>query len=168
MAYDRRSNHPRLSSGRSPDFVILKSVLEAENASFLPTVTAAFFDSKKRLFSRFLPPNSYIDVMNFTDDELASKLNELITHPKQYWKYFRWKSHYVIRSANASNICSLCAALNDQNMYRNSVHKYLRLWWHRVYEKRCPIVIPNNFSDYADDFKKLPVEYHTQPGLVAV
>ncbi|KPJ13478.1 Alpha-(1,3)-fucosyltransferase C [Papilio machaon] len=76
-------------------------------------------------YSRFLPPNAYLDVLKMSPKELADTIAQLMISPEQYVRYFSWKSQYTyLDPSRTDNVCAVCAALNnktmmDQRMIRN-------------------------------------------------
>ena len=81
-------------------------------------------------YSHHLPPHSYISASHFqTPRELATHLVWLMKNPKEYVKYFWWKSHYQIveeihpdrpHSLPASFSCQLCQYLNTQTQHKQA------------------------------------------------
>ncbi|XP_014205411.1 alpha-(1,3)-fucosyltransferase C isoform X2 [Copidosoma floridanum] len=60
-------------------------------------------------YSRFAPPNSYINALDFdSPQELAKYLILLSKDVRAYKKYFHWKRHYRIISPKQRVICDLC------------------------------------------------------------
>ncbi|XP_046827911.1 alpha-(1,3)-fucosyltransferase C-like [Vespa crabro] len=86
-------------------------------------------------YSRFVPKDSYIDALNFDSPEtLAIYLKRLITNPKEYREYFRWKKYYRIEDSTNNVACSLCKFLHTER----KINTYSRLsnWYSR---NKCPL-----------------------------
>ena len=67
-------------------------------------------------YSKILPPNSYIDVANFTSPKaLAGYLKQVAGNMDLYRSYFEWKRHYFVKheSAFETFICSMCEYMNN-------------------------------------------------------
>ena len=67
-------------------------------------------------YSKILPPNSYIDVANFTSPKaLAGYLKQVAGNMDLYRSYFEWKRHYFVKheSAFETFICTMCEYMNN-------------------------------------------------------
>ncbi|KAL4713508.1 hypothetical protein ACJJTC_010493 [Scirpophaga incertulas] len=49
-------------------------------------------------YNSLLPPNSYLNAMNLTEELLAAKIDQIIKNYSLYHDFFRWRNHYIIRS----------------------------------------------------------------------
>ncbi|KAK2577093.1 hypothetical protein KPH14_001012 [Odynerus spinipes] len=86
-------------------------------------------------YSRFAPPISYIDVLNYdSPQDLAKFLKKLIANPREYRKYFRWKKRYRVEHSIFSTACNLCMFLHARN--ESKTYAPLSDWY--SYEK-CPL-----------------------------
>ncbi|KAK4287389.1 hypothetical protein Pmani_039537 [Petrolisthes manimaculis] len=69
-------------------------------------------------YKRYLPPNSYIDVLDFTDVKaLATHLSYLDSNTSAFNEYFKWKRDYTVVTrwgVRARGWCSLCQRLHHQ------------------------------------------------------
>ena len=78
-------------------------------------------------YADILPPNSYLDVKNFTSPKrLAEYLTFLAGNDDAYNRYFSWRKRYKIIMPNVS--CELCRYLNrgaTPTKRRTSLHD----WW---------------------------------------
>ena len=76
-------------------------------------------------YSKALPPNSYLDVRNFSSPKLLSRhLRYLSENKKAYEQYFMWKKDHAIFVPNMP--CELCKYLNARNFNRQiDLYK----WW---------------------------------------
>lgn len=64
-------------------------------------------------YNRFLPPGSYINVLDFDSvEELVAYLEYVANDTAEYMKYFWWKDHYEV--ARALDFCPLCTKLNEK------------------------------------------------------
>lgn len=80
-------------------------------------------------YSSFAPPESYIDALNYTPEELANYLLKLDEDDTAYNAYFQWKGRYRNVEAQVfkrSSFCDLCKYLNSNN---TKVYKNMRDWW---------------------------------------
>ncbi|XP_049878439.1 alpha-(1,3)-fucosyltransferase C-like isoform X1 [Pectinophora gossypiella] len=87
-------------------------------------------------YTRFLPPESYIDGRDHTSSDLADLMYQLIRTPKKYHQYFKWKNYYTYHN-NLDNICALCEALNNRKRLRTRVYKQFRSWWNFGSDATC-------------------------------
>lgn len=86
-------------------------------------------------YSRFVPPNSYIDALNYdSPKDLAVYLKKLIENPEEYQKYFRWKKQYRVEDSTSLTACELCKFLHISHETR--MYTPLSAWY--SYEK-CPL-----------------------------
>ncbi|XP_028169494.1 alpha-(1,3)-fucosyltransferase C-like [Ostrinia furnacalis] len=84
-------------------------------------------------YSRFLPPDSYINGRDLGPKKTAEKMAKLIINQTEYLHYFSWQNHYIIRN-KTDTVCKLCEAL-----YKGvgKVHNNFRKWWNPHYKKKC-------------------------------
>ena len=77
-------------------------------------------------YSRLLPPNSFIDISNFTSPKaLAKYLLKLDEDDSMYNSYFEWRRYYQISCANHE--CKLCEYLNKYT--KKKVYTNIQKWW---------------------------------------
>ncbi|CAK1589033.1 unnamed protein product [Parnassius mnemosyne] len=90
-------------------------------------------------YTRFLPPDTYLDALKMSPRELADTMARLMQSPILYNSYFRWKNHYTYYDSSTSdNVCALCAALNNDTLVeQQTVYKNFRTWWNPKYKERC-------------------------------
>lgn len=83
--------------------------------------------------SRFLPPKSYINVEDFENvEDLANYLIFLSENPKEYIKYFWWKSHYSIKNREQSLLCEICRKLSNLNSdSKRQTYVNIKDWWYK-------------------------------------
>ena len=91
-------------------------------------------------YSAILPPNSYIDVFNFSSPRLlAEYLQKVGTDKSLYNSYFEWKNNYCIERVDHNrNLCQLCKHLNNNNnLNKNKVQDKdkRKKWW--INESNC-------------------------------
>ena len=78
---------------------------------------------------KMLPPNSYIDVANFTSPKaLADYLMKVASNDDLYRSYFEWKQHYVIERISHLE-CSLCEYLNTHSSVESRVVPSFNAFW---------------------------------------
>lgn len=86
-------------------------------------------------YSRFAPPNSYINALDFdTPKDLAKYLVYLTHNAVEYKKYFDWKKQYRVARSRPRIICDLCELLNSSVQK----HSYEISKWYGIM-KRCPL-----------------------------
>lgn len=89
-------------------------------------------------YSRFLPPGSYLDANKFNVYELAAIMDRLMHTPNVYKQYFKWKSQLTYSDPKVENVCAVCAALNNRELFeKTTVYEEFRKWWNPYYKKRC-------------------------------
>ena len=77
-------------------------------------------------YTKLLPPNSYIDVKNFTSPKaLAKYLQKVDNDDELYKSYFAWRLDYEFKCAPSS--CIICDYLNNQN--ETKVLRNVETWW---------------------------------------
>lgn len=82
-------------------------------------------------YSHFLPPNSYIDALSLTPEELGLFLTRLQASPEEYAKYHLWRAFW--RATLRPPLCELC--LKVHNNRQTLTQKNISGWWHSV--NRC-------------------------------
>jgi alpha-1,3-fucosyltransferase len=89
-------------------------------------------------YSRFAPPNSYIDALQYTPRQLANYLKLLDSNQTLYEQYFEWKKHYVVhrglRKMTKDAFCHLCEKLHNDG--ERKVYNNLQETWSA--EAQCP------------------------------
>lgn len=102
---------------------ITEKVYKALEYDVIPIVYgAADYDS-------FLPPNSYINVMDFPSIQvLAEFLVELSNDEERYLTYFKWKNFYKVVTTKDYIICEFCKALHEPYS-PNQVVGNIFEWW---------------------------------------
>ncbi|XP_037292215.1 alpha-(1,3)-fucosyltransferase C [Manduca sexta] len=89
-------------------------------------------------YSRYLPPHSYLNALELGEKELARSIHNLMRHKEQYFKYFNWRNHYVIKATPMLNGCALCETLNNPAwLVQKGSYSEFRKWWNPEYENRC-------------------------------
>lgn len=92
-----------------------------------------------------MPDGIYFDAKNFTEGELASKMNELIKDKEKYYDMFRWRNYYsyhsIAESGETDPLCEFCAFLNDDSK-RTARRVYARFtdWWNNLIMENDTIV----------------------------
>ncbi|CAH2234996.1 jg18995 [Pararge aegeria aegeria] len=85
-------------------------------------------------YTRFMPDGIYLNARELGVENLARKMNDIISNPDQYADFFRWKNHYSyhdsLDSVDSDYYCGFCAMLNDEEYVKvPSVIKDFRKWW---------------------------------------
>ena len=95
---------------------ITEKIWKAYEADVVPIVFGA------ANYVSILPPNSYIDVRDFSSPEaLASHLRQLGEHQEMYRRYFEWRQQYTIhRTPYMVDFCGLCAYLHHRRDTRST------------------------------------------------
>ncbi|CAK1554917.1 unnamed protein product [Leptosia nina] len=127
----------------SVDYVTEK-VLHALNHDTVPVVFGG------ANYSRFLPPDSYIDAATLGPKKVVEKMAAAIKNREEYERYFWWRGGvggmYRVRAANihpeTDPVCSLCAALNSPATRNISIYKEFDRWW--TPETSCQDVIKSH------------------------
>ncbi|KAG6440319.1 hypothetical protein O3G_MSEX001209 [Manduca sexta] len=89
-------------------------------------------------YERYLPPHSYLNALELGEKELARSIHNLMRHKEQYFKYFNWRNHYVIKATPMLNGCALCETLNNPAwLVQKGSYSEFRKWWNPEYENRC-------------------------------
>lgn len=116
-----------------------KFYLSFENSNCKDYVTEKLYNIlKKNLvpivygganYEKLVPPNSVIDISTFkTIKDLIKYIQFLDDDPKEYLKYFRWKTSYVIDTSNKYTLCKLCEKLNNPIIEQQSYFDIVE-WW---------------------------------------
>ena len=80
-------------------------------------------------YSRVLPPDSFIDAMDYSPIQLAQKLLYLKEHMDEYLQYFQWRRDYTMaRSQRKHGFCRLCDILHTTNYPYKSNFNVSRYW----------------------------------------
>ena len=88
-------------------------------AGLVPVVYGGF---ERVEYENTLPPNSFIDVRDFTSPEqLAKHLLYLSTNEEAYMAYHAWRTDYILWPGDfedmlADGICGMCRALHSSSM----------------------------------------------------
>ena len=76
-------------------------------------------------YTNVLPPNSYIDVTNFTSTKaLANYLKLVAGNDILYNSYFDWKRSYYIDRGSKAMTCSICKMMNTRRGYPSILKSY--------------------------------------------
>ena len=80
-------------------------------------------------YSRFAPPNSYIDVADFASPlQLAEYLLLLDRDDELYDRYFDWKKYYEVELNPMDGWCDLCQMAHDKSL-KPKVYHDISQWW---------------------------------------
>ncbi|XP_075982374.1 alpha-(1,3)-fucosyltransferase C-like [Anticarsia gemmatalis] len=115
----------------APDY-ITTSVL---NGYLHNTVPIVYGGAK---YTKFLPPDSYIDASLLGETMLAKEMFEIIQNKEWYQDFFKWRNHYVIKEAAGMDPCVLCDFINHPawlDIRASYVH--LRKWWNPYFRQKC-------------------------------
>ncbi|CAG9137059.1 unnamed protein product [Plutella xylostella] len=90
-------------------------------------------------YSRFLPPGSYINAREFSPEQLADTISNLMSNSSQYEEFFSWRRFYrIVETTSNADVCNLCAAMNDHKKFMSeSVYSNFREWWNDK-DQECP------------------------------
>ena len=116
--------------------------LAFENSLCTDYVTEKFFKILQRRivpiviggadYSKFAPPNSYIDANKFSPRKLAEYLQKLDTDEELYNKFFDWKDELSVTSrypaVAARTLCDLCAKLHNTSEAESVYDNLASLW----------------------------------------
>ncbi|XP_042882814.1 alpha-(1,3)-fucosyltransferase C-like [Penaeus japonicus] len=91
-------------------------------------------------YSRFLPPNSFIDARKYHPKELAALLLRLSRDPVAYSKYHLWRGFWEVRVGGS--LCDLCHRLHTDTAEKHHVD----LTAERLDNNRCVSVKRNLFG----------------------
>lgn len=90
----------------------------AYNIQYYPVVPILYGGAD---FTKLFPPNSYIDAMQFTPKELATRMRALAANETEYRAMLAWKEHYVVSTVTGRRIyCQLCTRLYDPAFYEET------------------------------------------------
>lgn len=118
--------------------------ISAVFTQYVVCIVDSYFN-QSALFHRFMPYGIYFDVKNYTEEDLASKMNELIENKEKYYDMFRWRNYYsyhsVAESGETDPLCAFCAFLNDDSK-RTQRRVYARFteWWNDLIMENDTIV----------------------------
>ena len=80
-------------------------------------------------YSRFFPPDSYIDTRDFSPRQLAKKLLHLKEHVSEYMEYFKWRREYKLSgSLRPQGFCRLCEILHTVDYPYKSSFSMAQYW----------------------------------------
>ncbi|CAB3232201.1 unnamed protein product [Arctia plantaginis] len=89
-------------------------------------------------YSRFLPPNSYIDARQLNATQVADEMVKAIKNKTMYENYFRWHNYYnYIDSRRSPDVCKLCQILNEESHIHSSIKDFLGWWNLKDYIPKC-------------------------------
>lgn len=77
-------------------------------------------------YTKYFPPNSYIDASSMTPDKLAMEIYSIISSEKRYIEYFWWKNYYKLQDVGRST-CRLCELLHNDTRPKKSYE--IVDWW---------------------------------------
>lgn len=81
-------------------------------------------------YTSVMPPNSYINALHYTPQQLAKKLTYLAAHPKEYLKLLKWRKYYQPSTIGGSRIlCDVCVKLHDPLFYEQKVIEDFYEWF---------------------------------------
>ena len=97
-------------------------------------------------YEHYLPPNSYLDVRNFSSPEALVKwVRYLDQNDQAYNSYFRWKNRYYC--VWPDYFCSLCKSIHGLRNKRNVVHNLENVFTN----KQC-VAPAKYYKGWFDDF----------------
>ena len=102
---------------------------KAFNALKLDTIPIILSGSN---ISSSLPPNSVINALAYTPEQLASYLYYLLGHKEEYLAYFHWRQQFrVVSHESVPSPCDLCRALHSQEWTRPHIYQDMNTWFNK-------------------------------------
>ncbi|XP_076314783.1 alpha-(1,3)-fucosyltransferase C-like [Tachypleus tridentatus] len=95
-------------------------------------------------YSSFLPPNSYIDALNFSSPEsLANYLLTVSKTEKLFKNYQEWTKKFEVENKYFYWFCDVCEKLHSEPIENGYYHTFQELykWW--FVEAKCKIWVNN-------------------------
>lgn len=106
---------------------------KAYNIQYYPVVPIVYGGAD---YTKLLPPNSYIDALQFTPKQLANHLTDLAADETKYQAMLGWREHYVVSTVAERRIyCQLCSRLYDPEFYKQNVYDDFHSWF--VSKSKC-------------------------------
>ncbi|KPI98355.1 Alpha-(1,3)-fucosyltransferase C [Papilio xuthus] len=93
-------------------------------------------------YTRFLPPNSYIDGRVTNPSDIAKAINESLNNYTIYEEYFKWTNIYSI--VNYQPFCDLCEVLNKP--VNKPGKEDFRQWWNGQDMHQCLLPQSKNYT----------------------
>ncbi|XP_065556756.1 alpha-(1,3)-fucosyltransferase C-like isoform X1 [Artemia franciscana] len=78
-------------------------------------------------YERILPPNSYINALDYDPYELANLLRDIGDDPNKYRKYLKWKEEYGVNLKIKHAFCELCKKLHTDIQIK--FYRDFNKWW---------------------------------------
>lgn len=115
--------------------------------------------------TRFLPPGSYIDALQFSVKSLADEMARLIADPSSYERFFWWRTQYRVerrdrphREIDESHpFCKLCSVLHKLDkhyVYTSRGSRSVRKWWNKMPNSDRSACVHNDESVYKPTMTK--------------
>jgi len=83
-----------------------------------------------------LPPNSVIDALSRSPEDLADHLYHLLQHKEEYLAHFKWRESYqVVSHESVPSPCNLCAALHSAEWSINKTYQEMATWFNQ--QSKC-------------------------------
>ena len=83
-----------------------------------------------------LPPNSVIDALSRSPEELADHLYHLLQHKEEYLSHFKWRESYqVVSHESVPSPCNLCAALHSAEWSATKTYQDMATWFNQ--QSKC-------------------------------
>ncbi len=80
-----------------------------------------------------MPPNSYIDALNFSHPEKLAEFVKFIgSDINLYNTYFEWEKIYCSSELDfdvGSHICEVCKKLNTPSVVKHYTESQIDVWW---------------------------------------
>lgn len=96
--------------------------------------------------SSTLPPDSVINALEFTPQQLARQLYRLLHNKGLYLSHFSWRQHYrVVSHESVPSPCDLCRGLHSPQWSQPRTYRDMNTWfnkqsgcrsWDRVYPRK--------------------------------
>ncbi|KAI5639829.1 glycosyltransferase family 10 (fucosyltransferase) c-term domain-containing protein [Phthorimaea operculella] len=122
-----------LEDSKDKDF-LTDEVLHGYQNDAVPIVVGG------EMYFNYLPKDSYLDASKFkTPADLASEIQNIISHRSLYYDFFKWKAYYTVSRGKILDPCRLCDELNIVTVMRSHMHyPRFRSWWNPDFGTRCP------------------------------
>ena len=85
--------------------------------------------------TKVLPPNSAIDALSRTPEELADYLYSLLNNKEAYQAHFKWRETYrVVSHESVPSPCDLCTGLHSEEWKKSKTYMDMATWFNKQSE----------------------------------
>ena len=102
-------------------------------------------------YKSILPPNSYIDIKDFSSPQDLAKFLHKLSQPDNavlYNSYFTWRQSYKVVFHNPNSFCDLCAYLHKPEAQKRQSKTDLGKWWNENHSCMDPITYYGKIMDH--------------------